>query len=298
MAMSDNAPPAVSIGSRLHGLVLLTHPGPSAFHLTAIAVFALLAGRPNLNWSTFALVVGAHLAMVLALAILNDYADRQLDAAGNPAKPIPRGLVTPREALLATGLMSVVMAVALIPLPPLAWLFTALAIAVGIGYNFGLKSTPLSGLVFAVGLPMIPLYAFAGMGRALPLATLWLIPVVLPVGVALNLADSLPDLAEDEKYGARTLAVVLGPRRAFAVCNGLLVIATAVVVALTVTGVLNAPYGLLYAGIAVTVALLVVLHFRSGEHRIHHSRKAYFPFVVVVCLLLTASVIGGVLFDR
>src|SRR5258708_26874409 len=37
-----------------------------------------------------------------------------------------------------------------------------------------LKSTPFSGIVFALAMPLIPLYAFAGIGRV-PYVLFWLI---------------------------------------------------------------------------------------------------------------------------
>src|SRR5258708_6302810 len=115
-----------SFSAYLYGLFLLSHPGPVCFHLLAITLFSLLAAWPHLVWPTLFLVVGAHTAMQLSIAMLNDYCDRDLDAAGKPGKPIPRGLVTSGESLLAGCLMIALMVVLLLPLPPLAWLLTLL----------------------------------------------------------------------------------------------------------------------------------------------------------------------------
>src|SRR5260370_1096198 len=227
-----------SLSAHIHGLLLLSHPGPVGFHLLAITLFALLAVWPHLAWPTLFLVVGAHTSMQLSIAMLNDYCDRDLDAAGKPGKPIPRGLVTSRESLLAGCLMIVLMVVLLLPLPPLAWLLTLLYLALGMAYNLGLKSTPLSGVVFALAMPLIPLYAFAGVGRSLPFL-LWLVPLGLLLGVALNLANSLPDLEEDAASGARTLAVVLGVKRAFLVCDALLVLSALLILCLDIAGIVR-----------------------------------------------------------
>ena len=70
-------------------------------------------------------------------------------------------------------------------------------------------------------MPLIPLYAFAGVGRVLPFL-FWLVPVGFLLGVALNLANSLTDLEEDSAYGAKTLAVVLGVKGSFRACHLLL----------------------------------------------------------------------------
>src|SRR5579885_833079 len=106
------------------GFFLLCHPGPVFFHLLAVALIALLAVWPHVIWGVFALVVAAHTAMQLSIAVLNDYCDRNLDARGKPDKPIPRGLVLPREALIFGLLLIVLMFLLLLPLKPLALLIS------------------------------------------------------------------------------------------------------------------------------------------------------------------------------
>src|ERR1700730_16262256 len=90
-----------TLGTRLRGFFLLGHPVPVLFHLLAVALFVLLAAWPRPVWSVVLLVVSAPIAMQLAIAMLNDSCDRKKEAAGQPEKPIPSGLVTPLEALAA-----------------------------------------------------------------------------------------------------------------------------------------------------------------------------------------------------
>src|SRR5437762_6549036 len=202
----------------LLGFFLLSHPGPVFIHIIGVSVFTLLAAWPRLVWSTVLLVIAAHTTMQISIAMINDYCDRRLDAAGKPEKPIPRGLVHPREALVAGLFMIVLMVLLLLPLPPLALLVSLLYLTLAQAYNLGLKSTPLSGIVFALAMPLIPLYAFVGVGH-IPPVILWFVPAGFLLGIALNLANSLPDLEEDEAQRMRTLAVVVGVRRAVTACN-------------------------------------------------------------------------------
>ena len=196
----------------LLGFYLLSHPIPVLFHIVAVTIFTLLAAWPHFTWNVIMLVIAAHAAMQVSIAMINDYCDRDTDALSKPEKPIPRGLIYPREALIAGLLMIVIMLVLLIQLPVLALIISLCYLALGQAYNLGLKSTPLSGIVFALAMPLIPLYAFAGVGRTPPVIW-WLVPAGFLLGIALNLANSLPDLEEDEAHGVRTLAVVLGVRR-------------------------------------------------------------------------------------
>src|SRR5437660_469543 len=235
----------MEIGSKLHlgeialCFLLLCHPGPVLFHILAVTLIALLAAWPHVLWGVLALVVAAHTAMQLSIAVLNDYCDRDLDARGKPDKPIPRGLVHPREALITGLLLIVLMLLLLLPLNPLALLISLLYLALGQGYNLGLKSTPLSGIVFALAIPLIPVYAFVGMGRMTPIVC-WLVPVAALLGVALNLANSLPDIEEDAAHGARTLAVALGVRRSYLTCSLLILLSIVAIGILTRTHIVTA----------------------------------------------------------
>src|SRR5215472_11130782 len=157
------------------GFFLLCHPVPVLFHCVAVSLLALLAAWPHPILRTFLLVVTAHMAMQLSIAVLNDYCDRRLDAQSKRNKPIPRGLVRPYEAVIMGFLLMVVMFLLLLPLNSLALLVSLLYLALGQGYNLGLKATPLSGVVFALAIPLIPVYAFAGMGHMIPLV-FWLVP--------------------------------------------------------------------------------------------------------------------------
>jgi 4-hydroxybenzoate polyprenyltransferase len=248
-------------GDIARGFLLLSHPLPVLFHIIAVTLFALLATWPHLLWDRLALVVAAHTMMQLSIAVLNDYCDRRLDAVSKKSKPIPRGLVRPHEALVLGLLLIVAMFILLLPLNPLALGISLLYLAFGQGYNLGLKSTPLSGVVFALAIPLIPLYAFVGMGRIVPLM-FWLIPVAALLGVALNLANSLPDIEDDAAQQARTLAVVLGVRGTLIACPLLILLGIALIALLSITHLLPAfPWviipTLLFACVLVGVLFLL-----------------------------------------
>lgn len=283
-----------SPGARLRGFFLLSHPGPVFFHLVAVALFALLAVWPQVNWSLLLAIVGAHTAMQLSIAMFNDYCDRAQDAVGKPEKPIPRGLVTPGQALVASGGMVGLMLLLLLPLPPLAWLFSLLYLALGTGYNLGLKGTPLSGVVFALAMPLIPLYAFAGAGRSVH-SLVWLIPAGLLLGVTLNLANALPDLEKDAASGARTLAVALGARWAFLVSNTLLLVTALLILLLDLSGLLRVQPLALLLTLGLTLLLLIVILLSSDPGQAPERRKRYFYLVTLACLLLAGGWLIGVL---
>src|SRR5256885_3488542 len=278
----------------LLGFFLLSHPGPVFIHIIGVSIFTLLAAWPRLVWSTVLLVITAHTAMQISIAMINDYCDRRLDAAGKPEKPIPRGLVHPREALVAGLFMIVLMVLLLLPLPPLALLVSLLYLALGQAYNLGLKSTPWSGIVFALAMPLIPLYAFAGVGRIVPFM-FWLVPLGFFLGVALNLANSLPDIEKDAASGAKTLAVFLGVKRSFLVCQLLIVLSAALIGLLTVLRIVPASPWIIVATLILACLSIEARVLFFGPAKPVETRKMHFYVVSLTCIVLAGGWLLGVL---
>jgi len=237
--------------------------------------------------------------MQLSIATLNDYCDRQLDAASKPSKPIPRGLVRPREALIAGLVLMMIMVALLLPLNRLALFISLAYLALGQGYNLGLKSTPMSGIIFALAMPLIPLYAFAGAGHILPFL-IWLVPVGCLLGVALNLANSLPDIVGDAAKGVRTLAVVLGVKGSFIACQLLIVLGAVLIGVLTVKSAVPAQPWIVAPAIVVTCfAVGAMIIFFGPEITCPPGRvparaqKVHFYLVVLTCIALAGGWLGG-----
>ncbi len=276
------------------GFLLLTHPIPVLFHTIAVTVFVLLAAWPRFTWSIITLLIAAHVAMQLSISFLNDYCDRHLDVLSKRNKPIPQGLVYPREALILGLLMIVVMVLLLLPLNLPALLISLLYLAFGQGYNLGLKSTPLSGIVFALAIPLIPLYAFVGVGHILPVL-FWLVPVGALLGVALNLADSLPDIEEDAAHGARTLAVALGVGRSYLTCSLLILLSIVAIAVLTITHLVPVRTFIVLPTLVLACTAVAAMLLFFGPGKPVPTGKSYFYLVVLTCLLLAGGWLIGAL---
>ncbi len=273
-----------SAGDIALGFFLLCHPIPVLFHLIAVMVFALLAAWPQPVWGVIALVIAAHTAMQLAIAVLNDYCDRRLDILSRRDKPIARGLVLPQEALIFGVCLIVLMFLLLLPLNPLALLFSLLYLACGLGYNLGLKSTPFSGVVFALAIPLIPVYAFVGVGHSSPVV-FWFIPVAALLGVALNLANSLPDIEEDAAHNARTLAVILGRKGTLVACPLLIVFALLLASILALTHLVSARFSIFLPTLLLVGLLVVGLLVLGRLVQTARGQKYYFFLLVLTCLV-------------
>jgi 4-hydroxybenzoate polyprenyltransferase len=232
--------------------------------------------------------------MQLSIAFLNDYCDRQRDVLSKKNKPIVHGLVRPLEALIASILLMLIMLLLLLPLNPLALLVSLLYLACMQGYNLGLKVTPMSGIVFALAIPLIPVYAFVGMGRFMPFL-FWLVPVGALIGVALNLANALPDIEEDAANHARTLAIVLGVRGSFIICSLLILLAATLVGVLAITNLVSAQHWLLLATLIFAYIAVAVLFVLFGLQKSKRTYKIYFYLVVLICLVLAGGWLMSIL---
>jgi len=275
------------------GFFLLSHPGPVLLHIISVTIFTLLAAWPKFVWVTIVLVIAAHTAMQLSIAFLNDYCDRHLDTLSKRSKPIVRGLIRPHEALIASVLMIVLMLGLLSPLNRWAFVISFVYLILLQGYNLGLKSTPLSGIVFALGMPLIPLYAFAGLGRTLPFL-IWLVPLGFLLGVTINVANSVPDIEADEANGARTLAVVLGLKRSLFICPLMIVFAAILIGVLTLWRIVPAqPWIILTTFVITCLAVGTMFLFFSPIKPIRMP-KFYFYLVALTCIVLAGGWFIGV----
>jgi 4-hydroxybenzoate polyprenyltransferase len=200
---------AASWSARAHALWMLIHPFPVAMTVLAAMLFAGIAVRPALPAGPLALLFCSVLLSQIAIASLNDYCDRRLDAATKPWKPLPAGLI-PAGVALVLPLVSVPLALLCAALlGPVTLLAAVVGTAAGLAYDMWLKRTAWSALPFVVAFPVLPIWAWTAVAPAEP-RLLEAYVVGAPLVLGLHLADTLPDLEGDRAHGVRGLAHRLG----------------------------------------------------------------------------------------
>jgi 4-hydroxybenzoate polyprenyltransferase len=284
-----------TLGELLCGLFWLCHPIPVFFYALAVLLMALLASWPHPDARVLLLLVGAHTAMQVSIAVLNDYCDRRLDAVSKRTKPLVRGWVRPSEALLLGLFCLVLMFVLLLFLPPLALFFSLLYLTLSQAYELGLKATPWSGFVFALAIPLIPVYAFVGAGHPSP-RLFWFIPVAALLGGVLNLANLLPDIEDGAAQNVRTLVVVVGIRGALLLCPLLMMVAIVLTVVLAIANLVPVHPGLFMGTLMIQIFLLLLLYRRFDLALVNNlQRKIYCFFVVVACIFFSIGWLSSIL---
>ena len=164
-------------------------------------------------------------ALQAGIGATNDLVDAPRDAGHKPGKPIPAGLVSRGTArLLAIGAFVAGVALAVGFGGLAGGIVALLVIAVGLAYDLRLKGTAWSWLPFAVGIPILPVFGWLGASGELPIAFVVLIPAAVAAGAALAIANALVDVERDLAVGSGSIAVALGPTRAWSVHAALLVL--------------------------------------------------------------------------
>ena len=254
----------------------------------ATTVFALLAGADS---STAARLGVSMVALQASIGALNDLIDAPADAGRKPGKPIPSGLVGKGVAqVIVIGGAVAGLVLAAGSGPGLVAL-GAVVLAIGYAYDRWAKGTAWSWLPFAIGIPLLPVFAWFGAVGRLPAAFAILLPAGIAAGAALAIANARADIERDAAAGHASVAVRLGPDRAWRLSAGLL--GAVVLVAL---GSLVArpvpPVSLAAAVVAAGVVALGVGWARRGGASPARRERAWEIEAIGVALLAAAWLSG------
>lgn len=271
-------------GATLRGLVLASHPGPTAV-VTALsaALVVGVGGRP----ATVALVTAAVLTGQLSIGWSNDWVDARRDTAVRRAdKPVVAGLVSAgqlRAAALAalTSCVALSLAVGLLP-----GAVHIVAVASAWAYNVRLKASAWSWFPFALSFGLLPAFLVLSLpGRPLPAA--WAVAAGALLGTGAHVANVLPDLEDDHRTGVRGLPHRWGRTTSSVVAPAVLVAAVLVVV----LGPDAPPGAFAVAGAGVAVVLAVTAGVVALSR--HRSRLPFRLSMAVAALCVVLLVGAG-----
>lgn len=195
--------------AHIAALVRLAHPLPTLLNALVAAALTTTAGGSSTQAALAAItMIGIH----TSIGAMNDLLDQERDT-GRAEKPLVGGLVTPREARAMVVIAATAGFAAASTLNSTSMAIAAAGAALGYLYNAGIKRTPISFLPFALGVALIPAFAWSAAGVPLPTAIATLCLIALPGGSALALQNALADRELDQSVGAYGAVVRLGHRR-------------------------------------------------------------------------------------
>ena len=203
--------------SKLGAFLRITRPVNCLMMGFAVIVGAILARTNGSNFLLVNLTYGYVTGFMLTAGsmVANDYYDRNIDAINEPNRPIPSGLIRPREALALSFILAVIglgtaylTSIFSLTIAAISWLiFTAYTI---VGKRSGL---PGNFLVSAcVAIPFI--YGSVVVANEIKLNVLFFIAMVFLANTGREVTKGIVDIQGDSKQNVNTLAVRYGSRTA------------------------------------------------------------------------------------
>jgi 4-hydroxybenzoate polyprenyltransferase len=206
---ATSPPPARRLAS-WHAIRII-HPFPTLLNVAATAGLAFTAADGSPEGSVLWRMLLVMFFAQCAIGVANDLFDRELDAATKPHKPLVAGTIsTPAARALAIAFVASSLSIA-VTLGPASLGLAALGMGCGLAYDARLKRTLLSPLPFLVAIPTLPLWVYVTLDAWEPVLW-WLLPLGGLIGLAIHLANTLPDIESDAEAGIRGFAHALGVR--------------------------------------------------------------------------------------
>ena len=262
-------------GERARGLLELTRPinAIAAGALTFIGAFVVGGlDRPAM----VAAAVGATVLAVGAGNTMNDYFDREIDRINQPDRAIPRGAVTPREALVSSlVLFAGAVALALF-LPLLAVAIAVVNLLALVAYTELFKGLPGVGNIVVGYLGGSTfLFGAAAVGRVTA-AVVVLFALAALSTVAREIVKDVEDVAGDREEGLHTLPIAVGERTALWFAIALLAVALVASPLPYVQGTFGWPYLVVVALADLAMGYAAVESFTDPTAGQEHLSYAMF----------------------
>jgi len=178
-----------------------------------IGEFFALQGWPKISEIVLGFFTGFFLQA--AADVINDYFDREIDAINNPDRPIPRGDISPKEAILLFIIFTFIGLALSFPLGLECLIFASLFWALSFIYNAKLKATGLPGNII-VSMCVAAPFLFGGL-----VSTKSFPPILLIFSLLAFLANTgreinkgIVDIEGDKTKNIKTVAIAFGPKTA------------------------------------------------------------------------------------
>lgn len=276
------------MSDKLHGVIKLTRFKEYIWFVIVTTLIGAATAGGQFGWALIGALIANELSVGFAFMI-NDVEDADDDAL-NPAKinrnPVSAGILTKREANIASYITALIAAVIYALLSPAAFIVGVISLIVGWIYSWGpvrLKSKPivdlLSHVMMLAGFQFLTgHFAFANQ-----IGGPWFFPFLFLVSLSGygELYNELRDYEGDVRAGLKHTAAVIGHRAATYLMNGLL-IAGVIGAVYTIFVMRLVPWWVI-AMIAAVFALLFLRPMLEARRAgTHGSVEAQAPFQVPI----------------
>ncbi len=283
--------------NKLGGFIRLMRPLNCAMMGFAVFVGVLLASSfGSLNWLNILFGFLTGFTFCGAAMVINDYYDRKIDAINEPQRPIPSGLIKPKEALaFMAGLIVVgfLFSLLIAPFGLLCFFVAAASLAITATYITVGKRSGLPGNFLVSACVAIPfIYGSVTVLGTVGLNVMLFASMAFLSNTGREITKGIVDVKGDSSEGIKTLAVRHGERNAAIVAVVFYisaVVLTPVTWFLGLVGVWFIPLVLVTdIGLIVCSTILLLDHSREKARRIK-------KIVLVLFLIGLLAYIFGVI---
>lgn len=205
-------------GLRLHGLFrLFRFELPfTAGVCVVLGQFLALEAIPQVHQMVLGFL--SFFFISAAALILNDYFDLAIDRVNAPHRPLPAGLVTKRDVLILSSVVTLLGFLASLLIGSLALATTVVVWIVGFLYNWRFKRAGLIGnlmVSFSVGMTFV--FGGIAVGQPTHIYAWWFGAIAALIDLGEEIAADAMDMDGDLLIDSRSLAIVYGRARALAI---------------------------------------------------------------------------------
>jgi geranylgeranylglycerol-phosphate geranylgeranyltransferase len=174
--------------------------------------------------STTEIVLGFLSVFFISAAslILNDYFDIEIDRINAPERPLPAGLVTERDVVLLSIVVTMLGFITGYLISLEAFLVVILVWAVGFLYNWRFKKAGFIGnlmVSFSVGMTFV--FGGIAVDKPFELIVWYFAIIVMLINLGEEIAADAMDIEGDSRVGSRSLALVFGRENALKISGAI-----------------------------------------------------------------------------
>ena len=240
----------------------------------AVLVGAFLADTGFFNAEWLGVLYGFVTGFTLTAAsmAINDYHDRAIDAINEPSRPIPSGIISPRQALIFVFILSLVgfvfayfTSVLCLVVAIISWIVVTTYVTVG-------KRSGLPGNFLVSTCVAIPfIYGSIAVISSVPLSVLLFTLMAFLSNTGREITKGIVDVKGDAAEGIKTIAVLYGKKSAAFAASFFYVFAVALTPLPWVLNMVSfwfIPF-VLVTNVGLVVASIILL----GDHTRESARK-------------------------
>jgi geranylgeranylglycerol-phosphate geranylgeranyltransferase len=205
---------------RVLAYIQIMRPINGLMQAFAVVIGFLVIEHTIVASSPLALGIITAVLLTGASMVANDYWDRAVDAVNIPTRPIPSGRITPRQAVIFAGILSILALIAAFRTNVACFVIGLTSLTTALVYGWKGKDTGLPGNLMVSSCVAIPFIYGGAIPRGLTtsLSELGVVGAFASMAFLANtgreITKGIPDIVGDQLRKTRTIAIQYGARTA------------------------------------------------------------------------------------